>query len=129
MYRNLNLNPFHRRADDCTVRAIAKVLNKPWEEVYADLCLEGLRFYDMPSANHVWGYYLRKNGFVRHIIPDSCPQCYTVREFAEDHPQGKYILALHGHLVCVIDGDWFDTWDSGDKIPVYYWEREVTDHV
>lgn len=123
MYRNLNINPLHRRADDCTVRAIAKVLGEPWENVYTDLCPEGLRFYDMPSANHVWGSYLKKKGFIRRIIPDTCPQCYTVAEFAEDHPNGSYILALHGHVVAVENGDYFDTWDSGDGIPIYYWEK------
>lgn len=124
MFRKLNLNPLHKRADDCTVRAISTVMNKPWEEIYADLCLEGLRYYDMPSANHVWGSYLKKKGFKRHIIPDSCPQCYTVAEFARDNPRGSYILALHGHVVPVIDGDYIDTWDSGERIPIYYWEEE-----
>lgn len=125
MYRNLNINPIHKRADDCTVRAIAKVLGEPWEDIYADLCLEGLRYYDMPSANYVWGSYLKKRGFQRHIIPDTYPQCYTVKEFAEDNPRGSFILALHGHVVPVINGDYFDTWDSGDRVPVYYWEKGV----
>jgi hypothetical protein len=123
MYKNLNINPLHRRADDCTVRAIAKVLGERWEDVYTDLCLEGLRFYDMPSANHVWGSYLKKRGFTKHIIPDTCPQCYTVAEFAEDNPHGSYILALSGHVVAIIDGDWYDSFNSGDRIPVYYWKK------
>lgn len=123
MYINLNINPLHKRADDCTIRAIATVLDEPWEKVYSDICIEGLKFYDMPSANHVWGSYLKKKGFQRHIIPDSCPNCYTVRDFAHDHPKGSYVLALHGHVVPVIDGDYYDTWDSGDRIPVYYWSK------
>lgn len=123
MYINVNVNPLHKRADDCTIRAIATALDKPWEEVYMDVCLEGLKYYDMPSANHVWGSYLKKQGFQRHIIPDTCPECYSVKEFARDNPQGVYILALHGHVVAVIDGDYYDTWDSGDRIPVYYWSK------
>lgn len=125
MYINLNLNPFHRRADDCVVRAIAKILDKSWEEVYADLCLEGLRYYDMPSANHVWGSYLKKKGFQRHIIPDTCPQCYTVRQFTEDHPQGRYVLAISGHAVASVGKDYFDSFDSGDCVVVYYWTKEA----
>jgi hypothetical protein len=33
-------------------------------------------------------------------------------------------MAIPGHTVCVIDGDWFDTFDSGAEMPVYYWEKE-----
>lgn len=123
MYRELNVNPLQRRADDCTIRAIATALNEPWEKVYSDVCIEGLKLYDMPSANHVWGSYLRKKGFKRHIIPDTCPQCYSVAEFARDHPEGTYILALSGHVVPVINGDWIDTFNSGERIAIYYWER------
>lgn len=124
MYRHLNINPLHKRADDCVIRAIATVLNKPWEEVYSDICIEGLKFYDMPSSNHVWGTYLKKKGFKRHIVPDTCPQCYTVENFAHDHPKGKYILATSGHAVACIDGCYIDSFDSGDKVVIYYWERE-----
>lgn len=123
MYRELNVNPLQRRADDCTIRAISTALNEPWEKVYADICIEGLKLYDMPSANHVWGTYLKKKGFKRHIIPDTCPQCYSVAEFARDHPEGTYILALHGHVVPVISGCYYDTFDSGSRVPIYYWER------
>lgn len=123
MYRNLNVNPLHRRSDDCTVRAIATALDMPWEEVYMELCIEGLKSYDMPSANHVWGEFLKKRGFERHIIPDTCPNCYTVSEFARDNPEGVYILAISGHVVPIINGDWIDTFDSGSRIPIYYWKK------
>ena len=79
---------------------------------------------DMPSANHVWGAYLRSRGFDRDMISNSCPDCYTVADFAAEHPHGIYILALSGHVVCVQNGDWIDTWDSGGEIPLYYWHKE-----
>lgn len=124
MYKNLNINPLHRRADDCAVRAIATALDKSWQEVYADLCIEGLKQYDMPSANHVWGSYLKKNGYKRRIVPDSCPECYTVGEFANDHPEGVYILALHGHVVPCVNGCVFDSWNCLEEAVFYYWEKE-----
>lgn len=125
MYKNLNINPINKRTDDCTVRAIATALGTKWEDVYIDLCLEGLKLYDLPSANHVWGAYLKEKGFVRKIIPDTCPNCYSVSDFADDNPEGTYILALHSHVVPVIDGVYYDTWDSGDRVPIYYWQKEV----
>jgi len=33
---------------------------------------------DMPSANRVWMAYLKKIGFKKYLIPDTCPDCYTV---------------------------------------------------
>ena len=123
MYIFLNKNPVQKNTDDCVIRAISKALDKEWEDVYIDLCVQGLKYYDMPSANYVWGSYLKSNGFVRKIIPDTCPDCYKVREFAEDNPEGTFILALHGHVVAVIDGCYYDTFDSGDRVPIFYWQK------
>ena len=78
----------------------------------------------MPSADRVWGAYLRRHGFRRRALPETCPDCYTVADFARDNPQGLYILALGGHVVCLLDGCWHDIWDSGDKTPLYYWTKE-----
>ena len=123
-YVHYNPNPAHKSVGDCTVRAISKAVEQDWEETYTGLCLQGYRMCDMPSANHVWGAYLREHGFRRHILPDECPDCYTVADFAADHPEGTYILAISGHVVCLKDGQWWDSWDSGGAVPVYYWNKE-----
>lgn len=123
-WRDFNPNPSGARVGDCTVRACCKAAGKPWESVYCALTFEGYMRGDMPSANHVWGAFLRRCGFTRHVIPNECPDCYTVADFARDHPRGLYVLAISGHVVAVEDGDWWDSWDSGNEIPVYYWTRE-----
>lgn len=78
--------------------------------------------HDMPDSNYVWSEYLYHHGFIRTPIPDTCPQCMTVRTFCELHSEGSYILAIDGHVVAVVDGNYYDTWDSGDEIPIYYWK-------
>ncbi len=118
-----NANPINKRIGDCTVRAISKALGQDWEKTYADLSLQGFMLYDMPSANHVWGAYLKSKGFRRAVIPDECPDCYTVRDFCTDHPTGCYVLSISGHVVAVVEGNYYDTWDSGDQIPLYYWYK------
>lgn len=123
MYQRFNVNPAGRNVGDCVVRAIAKATGQGWEEAYIALCVQGLISYDMPSANAVWGAYLRRLGFRRHLIPDTCPDCYTVSDFAAEHPAGTYVLALSGHVVCVEDGIIYDSWDCGSEVPLYYWER------
>ena len=114
----------NKRVGDCAVRALSKALNQPWELTYVGLCLEGFIRCDMPSANNVWGAYLKSKGFKRNIIPTECPDCYTVRDFCKEHPKGTFILALSTHVVAVINGDYYDTWDSGDETPIYYWFKE-----
>lgn len=118
-----NPNPRRKSVGDCTVRAVSKALGQSWEEAYTGLCMQGFLMCDMPSANHVWGAYLRQRGFVRRMLPDDCPDGCTVSDFAASHPGGTYVLALPGHVVCVADGHWYDTWDSGMEVPLYYWER------
>lgn len=124
MYKYYNPNPKGKQVGDCTVRALTKALNKSWEDAYSGISVQGFVAFDMPSANSVWGSYLRQNGFQRKIIPDSCPDCYTVKDFCREHPKGTFVVALHGHVVAVQDGDYYDSWDSGEETPIYYFERK-----
>lgn len=120
MYVQYNANPYCKRANDCTVRAISKATGKSWDEVYLGMCIEGYLCKMMPSENLVWGNYLESIGYERSVIPN---RHYTVKDFAKDHPQGTYILAISGHVVACVDGHYYDTWDSGDEIPVYFWKE------
>lgn len=121
-YKFYNPNPTRQRVGDCTIRAICKATGKRWETVYVILCSFGFSTWDMPSANMVWGQYLRDIGFRRYLIDDDTGK-YTVEDFCRDHPKGTYILAVDGHVVCVVDGFYFDSWDSGQEIPIYYWTK------
>lgn len=120
MWQRYNPNPIGSRVGDCTVRAISKVLNQRWDITYIWLCVYGFMLCDMPSANHIWGEFLRSRGFRRYAEENSC----TVREFCRYHPDGCYVLALSGHVIAACGGDYFDTWDSGDEPVIYFWRKE-----
>lgn len=124
-YAYYNPNPYNRSVGDCSVRALSKALGQTWEETYAGLVAEGFLRGDLPNSDDVWGRYLKRHGFSRHWIPDECPDCYTVKQFAEDNPDGTFILSMPGrHVLTVIDGVYFDSWDSGHECPTYYWTKE-----
>ena len=123
LYKNYNPNPARNRVGDCTVRAICKATGQEWNKVFCALAAYGLAHKDMPSANHVWGRYLREQGFHRHMIEEE-KDGYTVADFCREHPVGTYILAIDGHVVCAVDGFYYDSWDSGQEIPIYYWTKE-----
>lgn len=120
-----NPNPDNKSVGDCTVRALTVLFNDTWNNVYADLTMQGRFLHDMPSANAVWGEYLKLNGFTKHTIPDTCPSCYTIRKFTYDHPYGMYLLETGQHVVAVVDGNYYDTSDTGNEVPIYYWRKEI----
>lgn len=123
-WQTCNLNPFGKHVGDCVVRALSLALDQDWDTTYLELMSQGFSMKDMPSSNAVWGQYLKNKGYKRHVIPDECPDCYTISEFCTDNPQGIYILGTGTHVVTVKDGSYYDTWDSGREIPLYYFEKE-----
>ena len=117
-------NPASRKVGDCAVRAVSAALGVDWETAYIMIAVQGYVMNDMPSSNAVWGAVLRQNGFEREVVPNTCPDCYTAEDFAKDHPQGIYVLGFDGHVATVKDGDIYDSWDSSNEIPQYYWHRK-----
>lgn len=124
MWIKYNPNPVSARVGDCAVRAVAKALDTDWERAYALISINGFAMGDIISSNNVWGSVLRQNGFYRHVIPNECPDCYTVEDFCKDHPKGIYVLGLQNHVVTIEDGNYFDTWPSGNETVIYYWSKE-----
>ena len=125
MFIPVNPNPENNLTGDCTIRAISIVTNQDWDTTYIGLAIEGFILKDMPSSNRSWMKYLYNHGFRRYIIPDTCPDCYTVSQFCMDNPLGTYLLATGSHVVAIIDGNYYDTWDSGQEVPIYYFKKEV----
>ena len=127
MWKHYNPNPIALEGIDCTVRALTTALDISWEKAYAMLAANGFVLSDMPNANHVVNYTLRRNGFKRHALPDECPDCYTAEDFAREHPEGTYVLAFGDHVCTVIDGTIYDSWDSRNRVPMFYWEKRKDD--
>lgn len=118
-------NPRGHRVGDCTVRAISKALDVDWDTAYCMTSAEGFEEKDMPSSDAVWGTVLRKHGFQREAIKADCKDCYTAEDFCRDHPiGGTYALAFGGHVAVVKDGKLYDSWDSSQLSPQYFYYRK-----
>ncbi|MBP5593911.1 MAG: hypothetical protein J6Y02_00920 [Pseudobutyrivibrio sp.] len=124
MFIFANPNPVKQLVGDCVIRGISIVKDQTWIQTYNDISRKGREMYDMPSSNAVWNAYLMDSGYRKIGISNTCPNCYTVKDFCIDHPFGVYLVATGTHVVAVIDGNYYDTWDSGDEVPLYYYERE-----
>lgn len=118
-YIRFNPNPNRIQVGDCVIRALSLATNSDWESTYVKLVVYGYRMADMPSSNHVWGKYLLDNGFKKY----PCPDCTSIIDFCKSHNQGVYVIATGTHVVTCIDGNYYDSWNSGNEIPVYYFKR------
>ena len=122
-YIYVNPNPKGAHIGDCVIRAIAIANEMTWNQTYNTLADYGFKMKNMPNADSVWGKVLKDMGYTMKPIPDTCPDCYTIRDFCKDHPMGTYVLGTGSHVVAVRDGNYFDTWDSGDEVPIIYWRK------
>lgn len=121
MWIRCNPNPLGKQTSDCVVRAIAIATEQSWKRTYRDLCDLGEIEAEMPNANYVWGLDLKHKGASQFLLPESCPSCITVRAFCERYHDGIYVIGTGSHAVAVIDGDYYDSWDSGNEVPSYFW--------
>ena len=124
MWRMYEPNPVRTGAIDCAVRAISKALDMSWEKAYVLLAVNGFLMGNVLSADEVWGSVLRQHGFRRYMVSNTCPDCYSVEEFCEEHPYGIYVVKSENHVATVIDGILYDSWPSQDKTVIYYWTLE-----
>jgi len=121
MWIRCNPNPLGKQTSDCVVRAIAIATEQSWKRTYRELCALGEIEAELPNSNHVWGLYLKEHGAKQFLLPESCPSCITVRAFCERFPEGVYVIGTGSHAVAVLDGDYYDAWDSGNEVPSYFW--------
>lgn len=119
-----NPNPAGRNVGDCAVRALTVALDVDWEDAFELITRAAFSMADMPSSDSVWGAVLRSNGYYREAIPNTCPECYTVADFSLDHPKGVYVVGTGGHVVTIVDGVLYDSWNSSKEIPIYYWHKK-----
>lgn len=124
-----NPNPLGKSAEDCTVRAISKLTNSTWDNAYFTVMIGGYLEKTMPDQKSAINTLMEYLGFKRYEIPDTsdaCPKCYTIKQFTRDFPRGSYMVATGSHVVAVIDGNYYDAFDSGNEVPLNYWRKEKT---
>ena len=121
MWVKANPNPAKKEVPDCVIRAICIALNKPWLEVSDELYEVARKDYSVTLDDNVWGHYLFNLGFKPFLLPQECPRCVTIDAFTKMYPKGTYIIGTGFHAVAVIDGNYYDSWDSGNTVPSFFW--------
>ena len=118
-YVYYNPNPKGKSSFDCTVRAISAIYNLSWHEAYHELCWAGDVECNMPSTNDSIDLVMRNGGYTKKF----CEGCQSIAQFADHHREGRYLLMTGGHVVAVIDGNYYDALNTGSEKPEYYYSR------
>lgn len=116
MYKFYNANVHGNFVNDCVVRAIAVAECRTWDETFdylSDLAQENGILLD--DVNFVEDYLDSKYKRVPHYAK-------TVGEFAEEYPNGTYLITMPGHITVVINGVLYDIFDCRNRTMWSAWE-------
>ncbi len=114
MFQYYNANPYSRRVNDCTIRAISLATNKSWNDTYEELS-DFARTQGVMFDNAIYiDKYLDSN--FRKIYGRKDKRQLTVEDFVELHPQGIFLITMNNHITCCIDGVIYDTFYPGNRL-------------
>ena len=109
-----NPNPQKKNTGDCSIRAYTKAAGITWEEAY-DVAMEwGRKLAAIPDDHSVVHRILSKHFGYEYTKPAKGEKI-TVNQFAIAHKHGTYVLWVRGHVVTVVNGHYYDSWDSGNR--------------
>lgn len=122
---NFDPNPKHSSSDnkkdinDCTFRSLCKLFDKDWDTIFKEMT--DLAFIEkrMWNSIHLLEVYLKDLGFDRYNFGY---REMTIGEFMYKHKTGKYLISTPGHIVCYIDGAWFDRLSDRYKPDIFLTE-------
>jgi len=110
---------------DCVVRALTKATGKDWLQVFEELIPIARELQCMPNDKKCYTEYLKAQGCVYNGISNKAGTTRpTVASFARKHKHGTFVARVANHLVAIVDGHFYDTWDCGYKSLYGYWEAQ-----
>lgn len=125
-YYQPNRKDIKDKYGDCVIRALTKVTGKEWLEVFDEITPISREMQVPFNCKPCFEEYLKRNGFAYTGISNKKgSKRPTVESFAKSHKSGVYYLNVANHCVAVVDGHYFDTWDSGYKSLYGYWSKEA----
>lgn len=115
-WHEYNPNPKKKNVGDCSLRAYCAAFGWTWEEAFEKSSEIAKDEAIMMDTHMTCEKVMEGEGyFLDEEFKKSKRKDLTVNEFALTHPYGTYFLNTHGHLLCVKDGEYWDSWDSGKK--------------
>lgn len=125
-FHYFNANPKNKISADCVIRALCTAMNEPYETVYKELFEVSLKCGYVLNEKKCYDRYLKEKGWVKHSQPRKDDNTkYTGKEFCERARYYENYVAMIGghHIVAIVMGKVWDTWDSTDGCIGNYWTK------
>ena len=126
-FHYFNANPHNRINGDCVIRAIATATGKTWEHIVRELTEIGLKHGLICNDVKCYEIYLAQEGWIKHPQPRKADNTkFTGQEFCrllQARRDNFPVIAHIGghHIVAIIEGRVWDTWDSTCGCIGNYW--------
>jgi len=116
-WHKYNPNPKSRNIGDCTLRAYCAAFDMDWNKAF-DIASKIAKdnssmiqyMFDKIMTEH---FNCEKD--IEYRKTTKPKDRITVNSFAMTHPYGTYVLGIRQHAVTVKNGEYWDSWDCGDK--------------
>lgn len=127
VYFQPNKKDLKDKVGDCQIRAFCKALNLTWLEAFdltMPICRELQTYTIFDCDLSKTKAAMTALGFAYTGVSNKAgSKRPTVDEFAKAHPKGTFIVSVAHHVVAVVDGKYYDTWDSGYKSMYGWYEK------
>lgn len=116
-----NANPKNKSTSDCVLRALCGVLpNKTYQQISKELFELSMKCGYFMNDKKCYEKYLELNGFRKMKQPkkeDGTKYtgeefCNKVQKFSFNYPERMFAHIGGHHVVAIVDGRVWDTWDS-----------------
>jgi len=129
-----NQNPHNRKTDDCVVRALSTATGLSYTDVVLGLVTIQIKTGFQMNCKECYEKWLESLGWEKHKQPRKFDNTkYTGKEFCRELWSGytdivgsnRIIAHIGGHhIVAIMDGKVWDTWDSTDGCIGNYWTKK-----
>ncbi len=117
-WKDYNPNPQERNIGDCTLRSYCAAFDISWDEAFdiaSKIAKENASMIQYVSSKVLTDHFNCTLDEKYNKKTVKAADRMTVNEFTMSHPYGTYILHVRSHQVTVRNGQYWDSWDCGNK--------------
>lgn len=123
MFKYFNSHP-EDKTSESTTRAVSKLFGCSWTIARYFLSVLALDMQESPDSIAVFDKLMKDNDYRKCVITNDKGDCYTIKDFCNEHKHGHFAVFYNGGIVPIIDGHYYAPFDCGNEIAIIFWLKE-----